>query len=191
MRTIIFFKMIRFLSGFILKLFGWKQVGTFPEGKKFVVVAAPHTSSWDFVIGRLYYWSLGKSVSFMIKEKHFYFPMNIILPPLGAIKVKTAKATGLVKQMVKEFEIRDEFLLTITPEATRKKVNRWKRGFYYIAKEAEVGIVLGFIDYQKKTMGVGEALFPSNDEEADFEKIRKFYENVSARHPEKYNKDSI
>jgi 1-acyl-sn-glycerol-3-phosphate acyltransferase len=110
---------------------------------------------------------------------------------LGAIPVKNGRGVGLVKQMVQEFKTRDEFLLTITPEATRKRVKRWKKGFYHIAVEAQVSIVLGFIDYKKKTLGIKASITPSGDEEADLEKIRQIYADVTAKHSEKYNKESI
>lgn len=183
--------MVRFLSKWALKLAGWKEVGKFPEGKKFIVVAAPHTSMWDFIWGRLYYNMINKSVKFMIKEKYFFFPMGIWIKSLGAIPVKMGKRVGLVNQMVHEFEKRDEFLLTITPEATRKRVNRWKKGFYHIAVGANVPIVLGYLDYKRREFGVKTTITPSGDEKADLEKIRKVYFDVGAKHPEKFNKEKI
>jgi 1-acyl-sn-glycerol-3-phosphate acyltransferase len=183
--------MVRLLSKWALNLGGWKVEGEFPEGKKFVVIAAPHTSMWDFVWGRLYYNTIKKSVKFMIKEKYFFFPLGIWIKSLGAIPVKNGRGVGLVKQMVQEFKTRNEFLLTITPEATRKRVKRWKKGFYHIAVEAQVSIVLGFIDYKKKTLGIKASITPSGDEEADLEKIRQIYADVTAKHSEKYNKESI
>jgi len=183
--------MVAFISRFLVKLYGWKEVGSFPEGKKYVVLAAPHTSMWDFVWGRLYYNGIHKSVRFMIKEKYFFFPLGYWIKSLGAIPVKADRKTGMVKQMVNEFAKRSEFLLTITPEATRKRVKKWKRGFYYIAKEANIPIVLGYIDYRKKELGVLAVIHLSDDEDADMERIRKYYENITAKHPERYNKDSI
>jgi len=183
--------MVRSLSKWVLKITGWKEVGSFPEGKKFVVVAAPHTSMWDFVWGRLYYNTINKSVSFMIKEKYFFFPLGIWIKALGAIPVKMDRRVGLVKQMVDEFKRREEFLLTITPEATRKRVPRWKKGFYHIAIDADVPIVLGYLDYKKKELGVKMTIKPTGDEKADLEKIRKAYYEVGAKHPEKFNNENI
>ncbi len=183
--------MVAFLSKMALKLFGWKEEGRFPEGKKYVVVAAPHTSMFDFVWGRLYYNWRRKSVRFMVKDKYFFFPLGFWLKSLGALPVIMDKRIGLVKLMVNEFRQRDEFLLTITPEATRKRVNRWKMGFYHIALEAQVPIVLGYIDYKTKTLGVKTTIIPTGNEEADMEIIRKVYESVGARHPEKFNNEKI
>jgi len=183
--------MITFLSRLALKLYGWKVVGEFPDGDKYVVLAAPHTSMWDFVWGRLYYNSIRKSVRFMIKDKYFFFPLGYWIKSLGALPVKIDGKTGLVKQMVDEYRKRDRFLLTITPEGTRSRVKRWKRGFYHIAKATQVPIVLGFIDYKKKELGILGSLHLLDNEDADLEKIRKVYENIGAKHPERYNKDSI
>jgi len=183
--------MFRLISRIILKIFGWKRVGEFPKGDRFVVLAAPHTSLWDFVWGRLYYSSIGKPVMFMIKDKYFAFPLGILLRWLGAIPVYIGKKTGLVQQMVDEFAKRDQFLITIAPEATRKRVNRWKKGFYHISREANVPIALGYIDYKKRTLGIMETISPSGDEKADFEKMRIVYSKISAKHPEKFNTDTI
>jgi len=182
--------MVAHISKLALKLFGWKVVGEFPKGKKFVVLAAPHTSGWDFVWGRLYYNSIHKSVRFMINAKFFFFPLNIWIRSLGAIPVVQDKKTSLVNQMVKEFNQRENFLLTITPEGTRSRVKRWKRGFYHIARQAQVPVVLGFIDYQKKELGVlSQQMNLTGNEKEDIDIIRKYYYNISAKFPKKYNKD--
>ncbi len=183
--------MVKLLSKLILKLMGWKEDGAFPEGKKFVVVAAPHTSSWDFILGRLFYNTLGKNVKFMVKEKHLYFPFGAILKSLGAIPVYSNSNVSLTEQMIEEFKNRDSFLLTITPEATRQKVKRWKRGFYYIAKGSNVPIVLGYLNYEKKTMGTGGLFYPTDDIEADMIKIKSFYKDKTAKHPELFSCEPI
>ena len=176
--------MIKLLSKFILRLIGWKAVGDFPEGNKYVVIAAPHTSFLDFPIGRLYYSSLGKKVHFMVKGSYFFFPLGLILRSLGAIPVYKNNKISLADQMVEEFNTRDQFLLTIAPEGTRKKVKRWKKGFYYIAKKAEVPIVLGFLDFKNKEVGVGGLYHITDNENADIVNIMDFYKDKAGRHPE-------
>jgi len=178
--------MIKLLSILILKLCGWKREGVFPEGNKYVVIAAPHTSKWDFIWGKLYYNSISRGVKYMIKEKYFYFPLGIVLKLLGAIPVKTNTKVSLHEQMITEFRRKEKFVLTITPEGTRKKVKRWKRGFYYIAKGANVPIVVGFLDYEKKTLGVLGTYQPTEDTEADLKAIKQMYRNVGAKHPERF-----
>ena len=187
----IFYKMLAIISKLILKLFGWKEAGDFPEGDKFVVLVVPHTSMFDFVWGRVYYYSIKKSVKFMIKDKYFFFPLGIFLRAIGAIPVVLNRKIGMVEQMVGEFNKRDKLLLTIAPEATRERVNRWRKGFYHIAQQADVPLVLAYVDYKKKELGATKSFNLSGDEKKDKEEIRKFYENISAKHPEKYNKDKI
>ncbi len=179
--------MVKFLSKLILKLLGWKEVGSFPEGKKFVIVAAPHTSSWDFIIGHLYYNSIGKRVSYMIKGAYFFFPLGLILKALGAIPVYKNNRIGLGDQMIQEFAKHNEFLLTIAPEGTRKKVNRWKKGFYYIAQGAQVPIVLGTLNFENKTIGASGVFYPTGNMDADIKEIRSYYKKNMARHPELFS----
>ena len=183
--------MVAYFSGLLLKLFGWKKSGVFPEGEKFVVLAAPHTSLWDFVWGRLYYANIHKSVKFMIKEKYFFFPLGILLRYLGAIPVIMNKKTGMVNQMIDKFNTEDEFYLTITPEATRKSVRRWKKGFYHIALEAKVPVAMGFLDFKKRELGFLGTYHLTGDYKKDMAYFHSKYANIIAKHPEKYNPEAI
>ena len=183
--------MVAYLSGLVLKLFGWKKVGAFPEGEKFVVLAAPHTSLWDFVLGQLYYSNIRKPVKFMIKEKYFFFPLGIFFRYLGAIPVIMNKKTGMVNQMIDKFNTEDEFYLTIAPEATRKRVKRWKKGFYHIALEANVPVAMGFIDFGKRELGIFGAYHLTGDYKKDMAYFHSKYANITAKYPEKYNPEAI
>ncbi|RLD39187.1 MAG: acyltransferase [Bacteroidetes bacterium] len=178
--------MIKFLSKLILKLIGWKVDGNFPEGKKYVVVAAPHTSTWDFIIGRLYYSSIGRSVKFMIKGSYFFFPLGVLLRVLGAIPVHKNLKVKLTDQVIEEFKKRDELLLTIAPEGTRSLTKRWRKGFYSMAMGANVPIVLGYINFESKTVGAGEVFYPTGNWDSDIKVIMSFYKDKVARHPEKF-----
>ncbi len=179
--------MVKFLSKWILKLLGWKTIGTFPDGKKYVVTAAPHTSTLDFIYGRLYYFSIGKKVKFMVKGAYFFFPLGLILKALGGIPVYPNKRVSLVDQMLAQFNQRDSFLLTIAPEGTRKKVKNWKKGFLYIAQKAKVPIVVGSLDFKNKTVGVEGVFYPSADMDADLVEIKRYYKNKTGRHPERFS----
>jgi len=175
------------LSGLILKLGGWKTIGPRPKEKKFVFLAAPHTSNWDFPIGRLTSGSLGIELKVLMKKSWFFFPTKYILNWLGAIPIDRSKGGTVIDNIVKLFEEKDEFVFAITPEGTRSYVDFWKTGFYTIAKKANVPIVLGFIDYKKKESGVGPIIYPSDDMEKDFKKIMEFYRTISAKFPENFN----
>lgn len=175
------------ISQFILKLFGWKSYVTVPEPEKSVICVAPHTSNWDFLIGKLIYWELGRKTSFLIKKSWFFFPMGYIFSAMGGVPVDRSKRTSVTQQMVEEFSKRKKFHLAITPEGTRSLAKRWKMGFYHIALEAQVPIQLAYIDYKKKEMGITEVFIPTGDEKGDLEKIQDFYRKIHAKFPKKFN----
>lgn len=176
----------KYLSKIILKLLGWTINVKKPNYKKYIAIMAPHTSNWDFIIGKLVYNVLGIKTSFLIKKEMFFFPLNIILRFLGGIPVNRGKNANLVENIIKIFNEKDEFVLTITPEGTRKKVTRWKRGFYFIAQKANVPIFLGYIDYKEKKVGDWGIFIPQDNIEKDMKIIKNYYKNVNAKHPENF-----
>lgn len=178
---------MKYLSKLILKLAGWKTEGKLPALKKFVVVVAPHTSNWDYVIGRLFYFSMGIKAKIMIKKELFFFPLGLILKSIGGIPVERLRKTDIVQRMAQKIINSEEYILTITPEGTRSKVTEWKKGFHKIARSAGVPILPGYFDYKRKVVGIGEPFFPSDDEDADMKKIKMFFKDVTPRHPHKYS----
>lgn len=176
------------LAGFILKVFGWKvEADNMSRIKKAVIVMAPHTSYWDFPIGRLGLLARKISIKTMIKKESFGFPLGVFLRALGGIPVDRSNSQKTVKSITDQFEKSDEFILLIAPEGTRKLNHRWKKGFYFIAQKAGVPIILGFLDYSKKIAGLGPVIFPSGDYDEDLKKIQDFYCDKVARHPENFN----
>jgi len=173
-------------SRWVFKVLGWKAVVTVEEPPKSVICVAPHTSNWDFIIGKLYYWSLGRKSNFLMKKSWFFFPAGILLRSMGGIAVDRSKRTSVTEQMAEEFNKHESFHLAITPEGTRKLISKWKMGFYHIAVQAKVPIQLAYIDYEKKEMGISGILYPSDDEEADLVIIQAFYKSVNPKHPEKF-----
>src|SRR5690606_3274580 len=107
----------------------------------------PHTSNWDFVVGKLAYNSLGRQANFLIKAEWFFFPFNIIFSKMGGIPVNRDRKESLTNKLAKEFKVRKWMHLGITPEGTRKPVKEWKKGFYFIALNAKVPILLIGLDY--------------------------------------------
>lgn len=171
------------------KLFGWKFVtDSRPELHHCVMIEAPHTSAMDFFLGYACVKKLGLKAHIFVKKEFF----NIITKPFlhhwGCIAVDRGnKHNGLVETAVRHLRNQDDFTMIVTPEGTRKAVKRWKRGFYEIALQANVPIVLSYIDYGKKEMGVGPTFYPTGDFSADLKEIMKFYENITARHPQDFN----
>lgn len=175
-------------SKWIFNQFGWKAIVTVPEPSKSVICVAPHTSNWDFLIGKFFYWSLGRDSSFLMKKSWFFFPLGRLLINTGGVPVDRSQRTSVTDQMVEQFNKREHFHLAVTPEGTRKHVKKWKMGFYHIAVKAGVPIQLAYIDYVKKEMGITEMIYPTGDEKADLAKIQAFYKDVNARHPQRFNK---
>lgn len=163
---------------------GWTVVGPVPEPRKFVVIAAPHTSNWDFVyfIGATR--KLGAHLSFMGKKQLFRWPFEKAMKELGGIPVDRSASKNYVQQMADEFRSRSEFMLTIAPEGTRGKVGQWRTGFYHIAMEAGVPLVFGVMDYKRKFVGLSEVFHPTGDYEADMIKIRAYYSQFTPKHPQ-------
>lgn len=178
-------------SHWIFKTIGWKAVVTVAEPPKSVICVAPHTSNWDFIIGKFFYWSLNRKSGFLMKKSWFFFPVGSILRHMDGIPVDRSRNTSVTDQVAAEFNKRETFHVAITPEGTRKFVKKWKMGFYHIAMKANVPIQLAYIDYAKKEMGITAIMYPTGDEKADLATIQAFYKNVTAKHPEKFNKNKF
>jgi 1-acyl-sn-glycerol-3-phosphate acyltransferase len=176
------------LAGFILKLFGWKvEADDITPIKKAVLVMAPHTSNWDFVIGRLALLSRKVPIKTLIKKEAFRFPLGYVLNALGCIPIDRSNSPRTIKSITKQFEKSDHFIILITPEGTRKLTRHWKKGFYFIAQAVEVPIILGFLCYKKKIAGLGPVIYPTDDYGYDLKKIETFYLDKTARYPKNFN----
>ena len=171
------------------KLLGWKLVGVIPEDvRKCVITVAPHTSMADFLLGRLAYCFLDRNVKYLIKKELFNIPLlRGLLLRLGGIPVDRSRSNNIVNQVAAMFSKYDNLNIILTPEGTRKRVNNWKKGFYYIALKAEVPVVLGFLDYKKKELGFGPMIYLTGNYEEDWKKMEAFYRGINAKYPERYN----
>lgn len=167
----------------ILEASGWTIDGGAPAAKKFVLIAAPHTSNWDFVYALACTSVLGLPLRFMAKDALFRGPPGHLFRALGGIPIDRSKANNVVDSMVHEFAQRSELALLIPPEGTRKGGQYWKSGFYHIARGAGVPVALGFLDYPRKRVGIGPLLTLSGDVKADMDQIRAFYADKGAKEP--------
>jgi 1-acyl-sn-glycerol-3-phosphate acyltransferase len=162
---------------------GWHIEGAMPNDKKFIIVAAGHTSNWDFphtlAAGILF----GVRVHWMGKDSLFKFPFGGVMRWLGGVPVDRSQANNAVAQMVERFEREERLVLVIPPEGTRGKITRWKSGFYHIALGAKIPLALGFVDYKRKVAGIGRVFHPTGNYEADLAEIQSFYATVSPLHP--------
>ena len=138
------------ISKALLRLAGWKLGPVVEDVPKCVICVAPHTSNWDFIVGKLFYTSIGCNAGFLIKKEWFFFPFNLLFNWLGGVPVDRGKRTSVTDQMVERFKTSERFQLAVTPEGTRKRAKEWKKGFYFIALKANVPIVVAYFDYGKK-----------------------------------------
>lgn len=172
-----------YLAIFFMRLAGWRVEGQLPDLPKFVLIGAPHTSNWDFVLFLGVIFSLRANVSFMGKAELFRFPIGWFFRYCGGVPVDRKKSTGLVEQMVKVSNESERFILTIAPEGTRHHVPEWKRGFYHIAKSAGIPIVMAVVDGRHKTVRIGQIFHPTEDIEADIKSIQEVFAGVVGIHP--------
>lgn len=180
--------MKRKFGKFIMKLVGWRVVNnTPPDIKKFVTLMAPHTSNWDFLLGWFGYMSLGINSKYLIKKEAFVFPLGWLVTAMGGMPVDRKASTNIVLQVGEMFKKDDNLIITIAPEGTRSLNRNWKKGFYYIALNANVPIALGFLDYKNKIGGIGKLFIPTGNYEEDLKEMEKFYFDKQARYPEKFN----
>jgi 1-acyl-sn-glycerol-3-phosphate acyltransferase len=176
-------RILRWALSTYFGLTGWKVEGEVPATRKFVIIAAPHTSNWDFVYFVGGADRLKLNLSFMGKASLFRWPFGKLMRDMGGVPVDRAKTKDMVGAMVEEFARRDEFMLTIAPEGTRGRAREWKTGFYYIALRAGVPMVCGMMDYGRKVVGLGRAIMPTGDYEADMKVLREIYSNCTPKHP--------
>ncbi len=167
-----------------LFILGWKTKGKMPDIKKFILVAAPHSSNWDFIFFLLIIFKFKIPVNWMGKKSMFIWPFRGILERLGGIPVDRSKKGNLVDDMAATIKRADQMIVTIAPSGTRQKVDRWKTGFYHIANQADIPIACGFIDYRKKHCGIGPVFFPTKDMDHDMQAIKAFYKDKSGKYPE-------
>jgi 1-acyl-sn-glycerol-3-phosphate acyltransferase len=171
------------LARFIMRLTGWRVTGKLPDLPKFVLIGAPHTSNWDFVLFLGVIFSLRANVRFMGKAELFRSPFGWFFYYCGGVPVDRKKSTGLVEQMVEACNKAERFILTIAPEGTRHHVSAWKRGFYHIATGAGIPIVLAVVDGKHREVRIGQVFQPTEDMEADMQAILGFFEGVVGINP--------
>ena len=168
-----------------LFVLGWKSKGRMPDIKKFILVAAPHSSNWDFIYFLLVIFKLQIPVHWIAKKSMFFWPFTGLLERLGGISIDRSQKGNLVVGMVDTINKAERLIITIAPSGTRKKVTHWKTGFYQIASQANIPIVFGFVDYKRKTSGIGPMLLPTGDMDADMMTIKAFYKDKSGRYDDK------
>lgn len=177
-----------FISKFVyFKIFKWKIQGDFnPEIKKCVFIVAPHTSWWDFSLGVLTRNILDIEVNFVGKKELFKPPFGWYFRWMGGAPVDRVSKEKKVSAIASIFKTKKVFRLALSPEGTRQKTERWRTGFYYIAEEANVPIIMVAFDYGKRTTKFSEPFYTTGDIEKDLPKIQSFYEGVLGKFPKQF-----
>lgn len=175
------------LAALILKWAGWRIDLTVPDFDKCIICVAPHTSNWDFVFGKLAYAAVGRHAGFLMKEQWFFWPLGYFFKAIGGVPVpRGTKRGSLTDTVVEMFRTRRQLTIAITPEGTRSRNDRWHTGFLHIARQADVPIILGVLDYDKKLISLTEVFYPSGDVDADMAAVKEYYKDAIGRYPDKF-----
>ena len=174
------------IYSFILtNIIGWKIKGNsnFSKNriKKAIIIAAPHTHWLDLFLGILIRGSIGFKSNLIAKKELFFFPLNIILKLIGGVGVNRSKKNNTVNEIVHIYNNKEEFIISLAPEGTRKKVSKFKTGFYYIAKEANIPIIMITMDYSNKQSIISDPFYPKDNFKKDINLIESFFDGVEGK----------
>ncbi|MBK7948740.1 MAG: 1-acyl-sn-glycerol-3-phosphate acyltransferase [Deltaproteobacteria bacterium] len=176
----------RALARLFLAATGWKPEGDPPGPRRYVLIAAPHTTNWDFPYLLAFAEHFGMRISWLGKASLFRGPLGPIMRALGGIPIERSRSENRVAAMAKIFEEHDDLGLVVPAEATRGRTEFWKSGFYYIALTARVPIVMSFLDYTRKRGGIGPAFLPTGNVSRDMDAVRAFYADKQGKFPEAF-----
>jgi 1-acyl-sn-glycerol-3-phosphate acyltransferase len=170
------------IAWLLLRLVGWRAVGEVPS--RGVLVGAPHTSNWDWVLTILLGWSYGITIRLMVKKELFKGPLAWLLRATGAVSIDRDNPGPDVEALVAEADRGGPWVIGLAAEGTRSKADYWKSGFYRIAQQTGLPITLAFIDTPTKRVGWGPTFHPSGNVRADMDMIREFYADKTGIRPE-------
>jgi 1-acyl-sn-glycerol-3-phosphate acyltransferase len=178
--------MLRFAVRLILRALGWRMEGEAPQISKYVLIAAPHTSNWDFPLMLAARVEFGVHAAWMGKDTLFRWPFGTLLRALGGIPVDRTSPRNAVEQISAAILHAERIVVAIPPEGTRKRAEYWKSGFYHIAQSAQVPIVLTYLDYGRKCAGFGPVLDFRLPVNALMAEAREFYRTVTPKFPDRF-----
>lgn len=174
----------------LFNILGWKVPHDFPSHiDKYIIIAAPHTSNWDFPIAVLSKFAKGKDINFIGKHTLFKPPFGFIFRALGGTPVNRSKSKNMVQSIIDIFNEKDKFIFAISPEGTRKKVSKWKTGFYHVAKGANVPIVMATLDFENKEILIKDPYYVTGNQKVDFEYFHNYFKDVKGKNPEQFDPD--
>jgi len=170
------------LAKFILfKILKWKILGDSKLPKKCVLIVAPHTHWQDFIYAIIIREALNQEINFIGKKELFKFPFGFFFKMMGGKPVDRGSNSNTVEIIAEMFKNTSQFRLGISPEGTRKKVDKWKTGFYYISKIAGVPIISATLNFKDKSTRISKPFYPTNNIEEDFMKLKLFFRGVKGK----------
>ena len=172
------------LGRFVLRLAGWRVTGNLPDTEKMIVIAAPHTSNWDWALAMFTYFALGVRINYLVKDTAFWWPASIFLKLTGGVPVNRREPAGMAKDVARRIASAERVIVAITPEGTRSRVEKWKTGFLRIAQEASVPIVQISWDYPTRILDLGPIVETTGDIETDIATIRQYYRQFTGFNPQ-------
>ncbi len=172
----------------LLRLLGWKSYGSAVPENKCIILGAPHTSIWDFVISWIYYKSMGGKANILVKKEFFFWPADYILRKMGGIPIDRSKGANVIRETIKAFNSREYMHLAITPEGTRTRTKKWKAGFHTIATQANIPVYVSSFDWGRKELKIYGKFELTDDYREDIKRLKDFYreKGVTGKHPERF-----
>jgi 1-acyl-sn-glycerol-3-phosphate acyltransferase len=173
----------RWLGRALLRLAGWRVTGTLPDLPRFIAIAAPHTSNWDWALALSTSYALGVPLSYLVKDTAFIWPLSVFLRATGGVPTNRSAPLGMVEDLAQRIRNAPGIVLAITPEGTRAHVGPWKSGFLRIAELADLPVLLISWDYPSRILDLGPLAVLSGDHAADLQRIRAHYRQFTGRNP--------
>lgn len=179
--------LMRWIMIGLMRLSGWRFTGEgFPTARKFVLIVAPHTSNWDFIVGIRAMYALGIRGTYLGKDTLFKFPLGILMRWLGGVPVDRSTKSDVVTQTTELVARMDKVIIVLAPEGTRKRTPRWRSGFYWIALKAKLPILPVAFDFKRREIRVFPVFEPTGDQDRDIVFLRSLFKSEMAYDPEKY-----
>jgi 1-acyl-sn-glycerol-3-phosphate acyltransferase len=188
-------RVMRAISHASMRATGWRTEGMTPDEieqyPKFILIAAPHTSNWDFPITLMLCFVLRLRVYWMAKASLFRWPLGYLSRWLGGIAIDRSASNNTVQNTIAAFGARERLAIIVAPEGTRGKVTHWKTGFYHMAHGAGVPIALAYLDFKHKTGGIGRMFMPTGDIGADMAEIQQFYAGITGKNSDQFDASTV
>lgn len=173
-----------FCKWLLYKHLGWKKNVTVDHPDKYIICMAPHTSNTDFLIGQLYMRAEGLKINFLMKKEWFFWPLGILFRRIGGIPIQRSRHSRMTDRLAEIAKSEKQFKLCITPEGTRSLNGEWKRGFYFIALNAGIPVLLYGLDYERKLIQCTRSIMPDGNADSEMKDIKSYFKGFKGKHPE-------